>query len=95
MQLLADAITGAKSIDDNKLADYLRGHAFNTIMIDGIRFGKNGEWVKARQLQVQYHDLTDAADLDTWRGMSYQTVLAPAEDATGKVIYPFANALKA
>ncbi len=95
MQLLADAITGAKSIDDDKLADYLRGHAFNTIMIDGIRFGKNGEWVKARQLQVQYHDLTDAADLDTWRGMSYQTVLAPAEDATGKVIYPFADALKA
>ncbi len=95
MQLLADAITGAKSINDDKLADYMRGHAFDTIMIDGIRFGKNGEWVKARQLQVQYHDITDAADLDTWRGMSYQTVLAPSDEATGKVIYPYADALKA
>jgi branched-chain amino acid transport system substrate-binding protein len=93
LQLLADAINGAKSIDDNKLADYLRGNAFNTIMIDGVRFGKNGEWVKARQLAVQYHDITDAANLDTWRGMSYQTVLAPAEDVTGSVIYPFAKAL--
>ena len=45
-------------------------------MTDGVKFGKNGEWVKAHQLQVQYHDLTDAADLETWRGMSYQTVLS-------------------
>jgi len=93
MQLLADAVTGAKSINDDKLADYLRSHEFNTIMIDGVRFGKNGEWVKARQLQVQYHGITDAADLETWRGMSYQTVLTPPEEITGKVIYPFEKAL--
>ena len=74
MQLLADAVTGTKSLDDGKLADYLRSHQFNTIMTEGVKFGKNGEWVKAHQLQVQYHDLTDAADLETWRGMSYQTV---------------------
>ncbi|MFY9693521.1 MAG: amino acid ABC transporter substrate-binding protein, partial [Xanthobacteraceae bacterium] len=73
MQLLADAVTGTKSLDDAKLTDYLRSHEFNTIMIDGVKFGKNGEWIKARQLQVQYHDLTDSADLETWRGMSYQT----------------------
>src|ERR1700691_1597593 len=93
MQVLGNAVTATKSIDDNKLADYLRSNAFDTIMIDGVRFGKNGEWVKARQLAVQYHDITDAANLDTWRGMSYQTVLAPAEDVTGGVIYPFAKAL--
>lgn len=93
MQLLADAINGTKSLDDGKLADYLRSHSFDTIMIDGVRFGNNGEWVKARQLQVQYHNLTDTADLETWRGMSYQTVLAPPEEKTGDVIYPFAKAL--
>jgi branched-chain amino acid transport system substrate-binding protein len=95
MQLLADAITGAKSINDDALAAYMRSNSFDTIMIDGIKFGKNGEWVKARQLQVQYHDITDAANLDTWRGMSYQTVVSPAGDVTGKLIYPYANALKA
>jgi branched-chain amino acid transport system substrate-binding protein len=95
MQLLQQAINATKSIDDAKLADYFGNNAFNTIMIDDLRFGKNGEWVKARQLQVQYHGITDAANLETWRGMSYQTVLTPPEDATGKVIYPYANALKA
>jgi branched-chain amino acid transport system substrate-binding protein len=94
-QVLGQAVEGAKSINDDKVADYLRSHEFNTIMIDGIRFGKNGEWVKARQLQVQYHDLTDAANLETWRGMSYQTVLTPPGEKTGDVIYPYANAVKA
>ena len=94
-RFLADAITGAKSINDDKVAAYLRNHAFTTIMATNVKFGKNGEWVKARQLQVQYHDITDAANLETWRGMSYQTVLAPADEVTGKVIYPYADALKA
>ena len=95
MQVLADAIAGANSVNDDKLAAYMRSHTFDTIMIDGVKFGKNGEWLKARQLQVQYHGITNAANLDTWRGMSYQTVLAPPDEATGEVIYPYAKALKA
>jgi len=93
MQILGAAITGAKSIDDEKLADYLRSHEFKTIMAD-IRFGKKGEWTKSGMIQVQYHDITDAANLDTWRGMSYQTVLTPADQKTGDVVYPYANAVK-
>jgi branched-chain amino acid transport system substrate-binding protein len=94
LQVLADAITGSKSINDDKLADYMRGHAFDTIMASGIKFGKDGEWTKSGMLQVQYHDLTDAANLDTWRGMSYQTVITPDDEKTGSLIYPYANALK-
>ena len=44
--MLAQAITGTKSINDDKIADYLRNNAFNTIMAEGIKFGKNGEWIK-------------------------------------------------
>ena len=95
LQVLAQAVEGTKSIDDAKLADYLGNNAVNSIMAEGVRFGKNGEWVKDHQLQVQYHDITDAANLETWRGMSYQTVLMPADDKTGDVIYPYANAVKA
>jgi branched-chain amino acid transport system substrate-binding protein len=95
LQVLGAAIAGSNSINDDKIADYLRGHAFDTIMVSGIRFGKNGEWTKSGMLQVQYHDLTDAATLDTWRGMSYQTVVSPADEKTGDVIYPYANAVKA
>jgi branched-chain amino acid transport system substrate-binding protein len=93
MQVLQQAVEGAKSTDDAKLADYLKNHEFKTIMAD-VKFGKDGEWTKSGMLQVQYHDLTDAANLDTWRGMSYQTVLTPADDKTGSVIYPYEKALK-
>ncbi|HTH33507.1 MAG TPA: amino acid ABC transporter substrate-binding protein [Xanthobacteraceae bacterium] len=95
LQVLAQAIEGTKSIDDDKIANYFRNNAVNSIMAEGARFGKNGEWIKAHQLQVQYHDITDAANLEIWRGMSYQTVLKPDDETTGKVIYPYANALKA
>ena len=87
------AVEGAKSINDDKLADYLRKHEFKTIMAD-VKFGKDGEWTKSGMLQVQYHDITDAANLETWRGMSYQTVLTPADEKTGNVIYPYEKALK-
>jgi branched-chain amino acid transport system substrate-binding protein len=93
MQVLGQAVEGAKSIDDAKLADYLKSHEFKTIMAD-VKFGKDGEWTKSGMLQVQYHDLNDSANLDTWRGMSYQTVLTPADDKTGSVIYPYEKALK-
>jgi branched-chain amino acid transport system substrate-binding protein len=93
MQVLQQAVEGAKSIDDAKLADYLKGHEFKTIMAD-VKFGKDGEWTQSGMLQVQYHDLTDAANLDTWRGMSYQTVLTPDSEKTGSVIYPYEKALK-
>jgi branched-chain amino acid transport system substrate-binding protein len=92
-QVLQQAIEGSKSINDDKLADYLRKNEFKTIMAD-VKFGKDGEWTKSGMLQVQYHDLTDAANLDTWRGMSYQTVLTPADEKTGDVIYPYEKALK-
>jgi len=92
-QVLQQAVEGAKSINDDKLADYLRSHEFKTIMAD-VRFGKDGEWTKSAMLQVQYHDLTDDANLDTWRGMSYQNVLTPAAEKTGSVIYPYEKALK-
>jgi branched-chain amino acid transport system substrate-binding protein len=92
-QVLQQAIEGTKSINDDKLADYLRSHEFTTIMASNIKFGKDGEWTKSAMLQVQYHDLTDQANLDTWRGMSYQTVLTPADEKTGSVIYPYAKAV--
>src|SRR5580704_10730357 len=93
-QVLQQAVEGSKSINDDKLADYMRSHDFKTIMAD-VRFGKDGEWTKSGMLQVQYHGITDAANLDTWRGMDYQTVLTPADEKTGSVIYPYDKALGA
>ena len=95
LELLGTAIKETKSIEDNKIADYLRSHTIKTIMGD-ITFGKNtkGEWAKSRMLQVQYHDIKQGAGLDVWKGMSYQTVLTPPDLKTGNVIYPYEKALQ-
>jgi branched-chain amino acid transport system substrate-binding protein len=90
-QLLGEAVEGAKSINDDQLAEYLRKNEFKTIMGD-IRFGANGEWTKSELMQVQYHGITDGANLDTWRGMSYQTVLSPDDQKTGNIVYPYDKA---
>jgi branched-chain amino acid transport system substrate-binding protein len=95
LEMLADAITATKSIADDKLAAYMHSHTMKTIMGD-ITFekGNGGEWAKSRMLQVQYHDIKPGAGLDVWKGMSYQTVLTPADLKTGTVIYPYEKALK-
>jgi branched-chain amino acid transport system substrate-binding protein len=93
MQVLEQAIKGAKSINDDKLAAYMRKAHFQTVM-GPIKFGKKGEWAESRMLTVQYHSITDQANLETWRGMSYQTVIKPNNLATGKVIYPYEKAHK-
>ena len=91
LSVLGQAITGAKSIEDAKIADYLRKNEFKTIMGDWS-YGPNGEWTKSGMLQVQYHGIKEGDGLDVWRGMSYQTVLTPAELKTGNVIYPYEKA---
>lgn len=90
-QVLEQAVKGAKSTDDKKLADYLRKETFSTVM-GPIKFGNKGEWAEGRMMAVQYHGIKDDANLETWRGMSYQTVVAPEALATGDVIYPYEKA---
>jgi branched-chain amino acid transport system substrate-binding protein len=91
ISVLGDAVKGAKSIDDNKVADYIRKHHFKTIMGEWS-YGPNGEWTKSGMLEVQYHGIKEGAGLETWKGMSYQTVLYPNEKKTGNVIYPYEKA---
>ena len=91
ISVLGDAVNGAKSLDDDKIAEYLRKSTFKTIM-GNWSYGPGGEWTKGAMMQVQYHDIKEGAGLETWRGMSYQNVLTPPELATGKVIYPYEKA---
>ena len=91
IQILGDAIKATNSLDDNKIADHIRKTTFKTIKGD-ITFGKDGEWAKSGMLQVQYHSIKKGDGLETWRGMSYQTVVAPAGMKTGNLIYPYEKA---
>jgi branched-chain amino acid transport system substrate-binding protein len=90
MQVLAQAVEGTKSLNDQKLGEYIRTHTFKTVGGD-IKFGRNGEWAQARVLQVQFHDVK-GNDLAQFKDMSVQTVVDPPEYASGKLIYPYAAA---
>jgi branched-chain amino acid transport system substrate-binding protein len=91
INMLGEAIAATKSVDDDKIAEWLRKTPHKTIM-GNWSYGANGEWTKSGMMQVQYHDIKEGAGLETWKGMSYQTVLTPPELATGKVIYPYEKA---
>ncbi len=93
MQVLADAVTGTKSLNDDKIADYIRSHTFKTVLGD-VKFGKWGEWAQSRVLQVQFQGITKAGDPSEFKDVSKQVVITPAEYASGKVIYPYEAAKK-
>jgi branched-chain amino acid transport system substrate-binding protein len=89
-QILEQSIKGTGSIDDGKLADYMRNTTFKTTVGD-VKFGPDGEWEKGRLLTVQHHDIK-GTDIMQFKDTSTMTVLDPPEYATGKLIYPYENA---
>jgi branched-chain amino acid transport system substrate-binding protein len=94
ISVLGDAVKGANSLDDNKITEYLHTHPVKTIMGEWS-FGPTGEWTQSRMLQVQYHNITEGAGPEAWKGMALQTVLTPPSLQTGSIIYPYANAAEA
>ena len=92
LQVLQAAVEGTKSLDQDKLADWLRKNTIKTIVGD-LAFGSNGEWKEARVLQVQFHDV-QGSDLDQWKTDAKQTILWPDKYATGKAAYPYTSAKK-
>ncbi len=92
LQVLGEAIAGAESLDQTKLADYIRSHSFNTI-IGEITFGKDGEWAKPRILMVQFQDI-QGKDLEQFKDTKTEVILAPEEFRTGEVVEPYSSIKK-
>jgi branched-chain amino acid transport system substrate-binding protein len=90
LQVLQQAIAATKSLDDQKIADYIRANTFKTVLGD-VKFGTKGEWAQSRVLQIQFHDVK-GNDVDQFRQMTTQTVLTPTEYKSGNVIYPYEKA---
>ena len=87
LQVLADAITATKSLDQTKLADYIRSHEFKTIVGD-VRFGKDGEWSKPRVLEVQWQGIKGHS-LEEFQSTDVEPILEPGIYRTGKVMGPY------
>ncbi|MBI3329400.1 MAG: ABC transporter substrate-binding protein, partial [Nitrospinae bacterium] len=92
VQVLGQAIEGAKSLEQKTVGEYLRAHEFDTI-VGKVKYGPNGEWEKPRLLLVQYQNIKEN-DLQQFQGPGKRVVLLPEEWKSGTLIYPYAEALK-
>ena len=92
LQVLGEAIEGAKTLDQAKLAAYIRTHPFNTI-VGEVSFGKDGEWSKPRVLEVQFQDI-QGTDLEQFRDTRTEAILEPAEYRTGELVEPYSSVKK-
>jgi branched-chain amino acid transport system substrate-binding protein len=92
LQVLGEAVSETQSVDQTKLADYIRSHTFKTIVGD-VSFGKDGEWAKPRVLEVQWQNVKSNS-LDQFTDTKTEVILEPAEYRTGDVVAPYASAEK-
>ena len=92
-QILEQAITATKSINDKTLATWLHANEVHTI-VGPIRWGKDGEWANARVVQAQFRGVADK-DVEQFRQPGKQVVIYPDAYKTGDVITPFEKARSA
>src|SRR6476661_5593451 len=86
-QVLAQAVTETKSLDHDKLAEYMHKASFKTVAGD-FSFGKNGEWAKPRMDWTQVQN-AQPNNLDQFRDGKAQPIVWPPEAKTGTLIYPY------
>jgi branched-chain amino acid transport system substrate-binding protein len=87
LQILGDAITGANSTDQNKVAEYMHKTTFKTIVGD-IAFGPDGEWTKPRVIEVQWQGIKGNT-LDDFKDTKTEVILTPDEFKNGTVVQPY------
>ncbi len=92
LQVLGQAVEATKGLDQDKIAKYMHEATFKTVAGD-VKFGEDGEWASPRMLQVQYQHIK-SNNVEQFRDPKNDVILEPSEFADGKLIYPYADALK-
>lgn len=90
MQVLDQAITATKGLDNAKLAEYMHAHTFDTF-VGKVGFAKNGEWAEPRVMMVQFNGIK-GNDPEQWKKPGLVTVLEPGPYKTGTVKAPYQDA---
>jgi len=91
-QVLARAVTETRSLDDDKIAGYIRANTIDTI-IGPMAFGPDGEWAKPRIIYTQFQNVS-GSDIAQFKDMSKQIVVWPPELKTGELIHPYEKAAR-
>jgi branched-chain amino acid transport system substrate-binding protein len=91
-QLIEQAVTATKSLDQKTLAKHLREHVHKTI-VGPIEYAEDGEWKETATLEAQFRGVKDK-NLDQFRSAGKQVILFPDRLKTGDLITPFEAARK-
>jgi branched-chain amino acid transport system substrate-binding protein len=89
LQVLGEAVEGTNSLDQDRIADWIRTHTFKTVVGD-VTFGNKGEWAKSRILTVQFQNISGTS-VDDFRGGKGETVIWPQEYKAGDVVLPYSG----
>jgi branched-chain amino acid transport system substrate-binding protein len=87
MEVVGQAVTATKGLDQKKLAEYIHASEFDTV-VGKVRFAKNGEWAVPRVMAVQYRGIK-SNDLSEFTKPGVNTVVAPEAWKTGTLVAPF------
>jgi branched-chain amino acid transport system substrate-binding protein len=91
-QVLAQAVEGAKTLDQVKLAAYMHGHAFHTV-VGEMSFGPDGEWTKSRVVFTQFQNVTSNS-MDQFKDTTHEVIVWPNQYKSGNIVYPYSAAKK-
>jgi branched-chain amino acid transport system substrate-binding protein len=95
LQVLGAAVDATKSLEDDKLAEYVRQTTFKTVVGD-VTFGAKGEWKQSRVIFVQFQHIKGndkgGADVGQFKDISTQVIVSPEEYKSGDLIYPYEKA---
>jgi branched-chain amino acid transport system substrate-binding protein len=89
-QVLAQAVAGTKSLDHEKIAQYIHANKFQTVAGE-LAFDKDGEWVEPRMLFSQFQNV-EPNNVEQFRDGSRQPILWPEKYRTGKMVFPYPGA---
>jgi branched-chain amino acid transport system substrate-binding protein len=83
-QVLEQAVKETKSLDNEKIAQYIHTHEFKTIA-GPISFTSDGEWTKARMVVVQFQNIKTGS-LDEFMSPQHVVTVWPPEYKNGNVM---------
>lgn len=89
MQVLGSAIQTTKSLDQQKVGEYIRTAEHDTI-VGKVKFGANGEWASGRMLQVQFQGI-ETTDLAQFHKPGKRVIVWPEKYKSGNLIYPYSS----
>ena len=87
MQVLEQAVKATGTLDETKIADYIRAHTFKTVVGD-VTYGRDGEWAESRLVWTQFQGIKSGS-LDEFRKPETEVVLLPKQFSSGQLIAPY------